>query len=788
MSFKLNHTFCVSLFVISGLLYTSRAHNCPEEREINLTALFGPQGHTHIPPQSLIAILPVVSGSLHRTPDLLGPFLVPQTHVREVIVVCPETILAGVRGILQQTFASLGSAGHPDITLRPSQDFLDTTTTILRAAADVTTDYVLVMDEKGLTETPQYMLSSLLNPPTVSLPFGPEGELLSNYPSTHFPPLGQIGLAKYLRPPFVVPPSLISSFEQDPPACDFGSWQDIGMCIASHRLDALGGIVLLAESTPPTPSSMTLNEPIVRLKRQRRSCDNPAINTTNSDDTAISFASAPFEVPPGPRVRFIFFFPTRDDLQRASPLICALQLKNEGGRIRVLVYNDEYIKATKVEWETEFIQTLQCVVKYDILTGRTPLSFTTSGSALLSNWLGDPYFRVDIIVSLQEIDALVAFLLSEAKSSIFCGSTIIRIPRLDLHHTQWMSSLSLEEWKNWYIPRVDISVITKDRPHSLTRLLKSLLRIRYFGDPLDLRINVEQDCDMETLQIAENFTWPFGRVFVHHRILHGGLLPAVVESWYPKDTSTYGLLLEDDIELSPLSYAWIKMALLRYRHGDATNRVPNMFGVSLYQQKQLELPLHVKGSRQFNPRSFFSKAGLAHPTTPFLSQVPCSWGAVYFPEHWREFHDYLSIRFAETSMSIEHQVVPAVRSNNWSNSWKKFFIELVHLRGYAMLYPNYEAFLSFSTNHLEVGLHVKDRSVAKTNLFSQPLMQLGMNKLLELPEHTLPRVDKLPILNLTGFLTSLEEIVRTGNSRRLELTHCEDPPEFYDIRSSMCVT
>jgi hypothetical protein len=78
-------------------------------------------------------------------------------------------------------------------------------------------------------------------------------------------------------------------------------------------------------------------------------------------------------------------------------------------------------------------------------------------------------------------------------------------------------------------------------------------------------VNIEQDCDLETLQIVENMTWPLGHVVIHRRVIHAGLLTAVVESWYPSSNDTYGLLLEDDIELSPLFYAWIKMTLLRYR-------------------------------------------------------------------------------------------------------------------------------------------------------------------------------------------------------------------------------
>lgn len=68
------------------------------------------------------------------------------------------------------------------------------------------------------------------------------------------------------------------------------------------------------------------------------------------------------------------------------------------------------------------------------------------------------------------------------------------------------------------------------------------------------------------MKIVENLSWERGSLFLHHRIIHGGLLPAIVESWYPSSNDSYGILLEDDVELSPLFYAWAKMTLLRYRY------------------------------------------------------------------------------------------------------------------------------------------------------------------------------------------------------------------------------
>ncbi|KAG7444265.1 uncharacterized protein BT62DRAFT_232444 [Guyanagaster necrorhizus] len=141
-----------------------------------------------------------------------------------------------------------------------------------------------------------------------------------------------------------------------------------------------------------------------------------------------------------------------------------------------------------------------------------------------------------------------------------------------------MGTLSISEWRStfsyspqshtrldWNIPQIDVSIITNDRPHPFTRLLGSLSNGRFYSDQLHLRINLEQSSDEATMHLTRNFQWIRGSMFVHHRVIHGGLLPAVVESWYLNSNHSYGLLLEDDVELSPLFYTWIKMTILRYR-------------------------------------------------------------------------------------------------------------------------------------------------------------------------------------------------------------------------------
>ena len=219
-----------------------------------------------------------------------------------------------------------------------------------------------------------------------------------------------------------------------------------------------------------------------------------------------------------------------------------------------------------------------------------------------------------------------------------------------------------------------------------------------------------------------------------------------------------------------------------------------MFGISLYQPKVIET--RQVGREFFNPRTVFAANDITEYTTPYLSQIPCSWGAIYFPEHWREFHSYLNIRLSEALFGIDAAVVPDARSNRWSKSWKKYFIELAYLRGYVMVYPNYDNYVSLSTNHLEIGSHVKDTTqesyVRKREMFRVPLMGLeGTARLLDLPHGTLPAFDDLPVLNLFGQLSSLEALTRLGQTRRSEMVlTCEPSSENHirpDYRGLLCV-
>lgn len=331
---------------------------------------------------------------------------------------------------------------------------------------------------------------------------------------------------------------------------------------------------------------------------------------------------------------------------------------------------------------------------------------------------------------------------------------------------------------DWHTPKIDISVITNDRPASLNRLLTALQDAHYFGDEVSLSLNLEQTADRATQRLVDDFQWGFGPVTLRHRIILGGLMPAIVESWYPASNDSYGVFLEDDVEVSPMFYSWLKFTILHYRYyTPMRERSTRLFGVSLYQQRNIEL--RPEGRQPFDAHKLF--ASLSMPSTlPYLSQIPCSWGAAYFPEVWREFHAYLALRLSETALPISDSIVPEIRSNKWPRSWKKYFIELVYMRGYVMLYPNYDNFASFSNNHLEKGTHIHVATVdeKRKRQFDVPLM--GRNgSILALPEARLPHWDALPVIDLWGALASDDDLVERGWQSVAQLDTC--PPFRLDI-------
>ncbi|GMI92119.1 hypothetical protein like AT5G60700 [Hibiscus trionum] len=379
-----------------------------------------------------------------------------------------------------------------------------------------------------------------------------------------------------------------------------------------------------------------------------------------------------------------------------------------------------------------------------------------------------------VIVTVTDIDPNVKKALKMASETNSNGTALILLPRPSVSKVLWMADLRSTALQNWNRMQISINIITQNRAPSLTRLLKSLTDAYYIGDEIPISFNMDSKVDEATIKLVDSFQWPHGPKTLRRRIIQGGLIRAVSESWYPTSDDNYGLLLEDDIEVSPYYYLWIKYTLLAY-HYDPQVSFPELSSISLYTPRLVEV---VKERPRWNATEFFKQI---HPNTPYLHQLPCSWGAVFFPKHWREFYVYMNMRFTEDAKANPVQI-PKSRTNGWQASWKKFLIDMMYLRGYVSLYPNFPNQASFSTNHMEPGAHIssKDNVVRHDKAdFEVPLLVEDFRTLL--PNGKLPPASKLPSLNLFNQPVSLKGLKAAGAKLGQDVLRCNNATEVVTV-------
>ncbi|KAH0712976.1 hypothetical protein KY289_008935 [Solanum tuberosum] len=378
-----------------------------------------------------------------------------------------------------------------------------------------------------------------------------------------------------------------------------------------------------------------------------------------------------------------------------------------------------------------------------------------------------------LVITVADADSNVMKALKMAVETNTNSSKLVLLPRLSVTKVLWMADLRSTALPNWNRMTLSINIITQNRANSLARLLKALSDAYYIGDQVPITFNMDSKVDEATIKLVNSFNWPHGTKTLRRRIIQGGLIRAVSESWYPSSDDDFGLLLEDDIEVSPYYYLWIKYALLAY-HYDPQISLPELSSISLYTPRLVEV---VKERPKWNATDFFKHI---HPNTPYLHQLPCSWGAVFFPKQWKEFYVYMNMRFTEDPKQNPVQI-PKSRTNGWQASWKKFLIDMMYLRGYVSLYPNFPNQMSFSTNHMEPGAHIAAKNnVVKHNKadFEVPLIKEDFKNYL--PNGKMPQASKLPSLNLFNQPVSLKGLKTAGAKLGTDVLQCS-PTEIVSV-------
>lgn len=397
-----------------------------------------------IPAQSLTALLPVTSQSISNLEAVISSLLRSPGKLHHVIISCPEAVLSDARRITRKAVSAEGIQDHLELSLRPWLHEQDSNVAIMHAASEVTTDWVLILDDDGLNNMDNRAREMLLNPISTPLPNGPRGITFLPHNISCTAPSQEPQLASFVIPPFIMPYSLVTDISKV--TSGFGFWADLGERISRGRLDGIGGIVTGADSaldwchlvqSDLTSRNRTISFP--DLLSEPDTADLEDMAASNHQITGISVGT------------FAILFPSLRDMRLFSRAVCRLQ--DKGHIVYVLLYGDDaFVEDPSEETMDSGEQTVQfsgCRLNYDTLSldDVRPAAPTIIGPSYVSDWFDTLDEWPDVVIALKDQDSLPALdkLLGRDQ---YIPPSLILIPHSDLPYCEWMGSLSVEEWRS----------------------------------------------------------------------------------------------------------------------------------------------------------------------------------------------------------------------------------------------------------------------------------------------------------------------------------------------------
>eukprot|EP00401_Gymnodinium_catenatum_P079622 CAMPEP_0117606372 /NCGR_PEP_ID=MMETSP0784-20121206/79678_1 /TAXON_ID=39447 /ORGANISM="" /LENGTH=315 /DNA_ID=CAMNT_0005409451 /DNA_START=36 /DNA_END=980 /DNA_ORIENTATION=- len=252
-----------------------------------------------------------------------------------------------------------------------------------------------------------------------------------------------------------------------------------------------------------------------------------------------------------------------------------------------------------------------------------------------------------------------------------------------------------------------VIVLTCNRASSLRRLLESLTHADYFGDRVDIDIWVDKEegkpLNAPTMDVASRLTWTAGAHKVHLRQENAGLKAQWTETWcgLTGHTSERAVILEDDLEVSPHYWRWLKACHAAYEGRS------DFSGCTLQR-----LNLCAKRCPDL-------KGGPQQATMNFMYPLVGSWGYSPSAAHWVRFTTWLR-KFVR---SRQKPYVPGLTPTDWYMNFekegrcpgKRCMWTMYHIRYCNEFADKYTVYIrlpdgsTLATNYKEAGLHFSDK-------------------------------------------------------------------------------
>lgn len=276
-----------------------------------------------------------------------------------------------------------------------------------------------------------------------------------------------------------------------------------------------------------------------------------------------------------------------------------------------------------------------------------------------------------------------------------------------------------------------VKVLTYDRLPSLRRCLRSLAAAHYDNDKVNIHIFIDHFKVLDQkdeytdqklnesrliLDFVDGFEWRFGEKMVHYRTGNVGLQAQWLEAWWPASNDEFAFVVEDDIELSPLYYRFLRGLIVNYYY-NASNYSPWIYGASLQRPR-------------FVPGKHGNKIHLNEGTQVFLYQLVGTWGQLLFPKPWKEFRLwYDTHKTKDVKPVLDGMVTTGWYKKMGDKIWTPWFIKFIHARGYFNIYTNFLHETALSVSHRDAGVNYGKTAGPDSNLMQESSYESNFLKL-----------------------------------------------------------
>ena len=202
-------------------------------------------------------------------------------------------------------------------------------------------------------------------------------------------------------------------------------------------------------------------------------------------------------------------------------------------------------------------------------------------------------------------------------------------------------------------------------------------------EKLHISFALAQNTNNATAGYVDSLVWEHGNKTVIEQT--GGKFitsKTGMESMWKPIKNTFGLFLDETMELSPYALLWLDRGINATNNKEFGHQNKLVIGISCATPVAVET---LNPAPALNA-SAFSRSTSGDSNYPFLLQLPSALGTLYIPKVWSELMKLLRYRSMNAGSDVS---VVGTNAAHWDAHWMKYLLQLVYIKGYMIMYPNY---------------------------------------------------------------------------------------------------